>query len=88
MSPDGPIPADFVIRNAWIVTMDATRQIWRDGALAVAGDRIVAVGPTDEVLASVAAREVIDGSRYVLTPGLVNCHVHITGEPITRLCAR
>lgn len=84
MSLDGPIPADLVIRNAWIVTMDATRQIWRDGALAVAGDRIVAVGPTAEVLASVAARQVIDGSRFVLTPGLVNCHVHITGEPITR----
>ncbi|WP_062785478.1 amidohydrolase family protein [Novosphingobium capsulatum] len=86
MSPDGdgPIAADFVIRNAWIVTMDAARQIWRDGALAVAGDRIVAVGPTAQVMAQVTARDVIDGSRFVLTPGLVNCHVHITGEPITR----
>lgn len=79
-----PLVADFVIRDAWIVSMDAERNIWRNGALAVAGDRIVAVGPTDTVMAAVAAATVIDGSRFVLTPGFVNGHVHITGEPITR----
>jgi 5-methylthioadenosine/S-adenosylhomocysteine deaminase len=79
-----PVPVDLLIRNAWIVTMDAGRRIFRDGALAVVGDRIHAVGPSAEVEAMVRAREVIDGSRFVLTPGFVNCHVHITGEPITR----
>jgi cytosine/adenosine deaminase-related metal-dependent hydrolase len=83
MSPDGPIPADFVIRNAWIVTMDATRQIWRDGALAVAGTASLRSARRTKCWPALP-REVIDGSRYVLTPGLVNCHVHITGEPITR----
>jgi cytosine/adenosine deaminase-related metal-dependent hydrolase len=75
---------DLLIRHAWIVTMDAERRIYRDGALTVVGDRIHAVGPSAEVEAMVSAREVIDGSRFVLTPGFVNCHVHITGEPITR----
>lgn len=78
------IAADVLIRHAWIVSMDAERRIWRDGALAIAGSRIVAVGPDAEVAAQVTAREVIDGSRFVLTPGFVNGHVHITGEPITR----
>ncbi|MGC4024119.1 MAG: hypothetical protein QM744_02500 [Mesorhizobium sp.] len=33
----------------------------------------------------VAAREVIDGrTASCVTPGFVNGHVHITGEPITR----
>ena len=77
-------PVDLLIRNAWIVTMDETRRIYRDGALAVIGDRIHAVGPSAQIEAAVSAREVIDGSRFVLTPGFVNCHVHITGEPITR----
>lgn len=85
-SPDGlgSVRADLLIRNAWIVTMDDERRIYRDGGLAIAGDRIVAVGPSDVVERAVVARETIDGRRFVLTPGFVNCHVHITGEPITR----
>jgi cytosine/adenosine deaminase-related metal-dependent hydrolase len=78
------VPVDLLIRNAWIVTMDVERRIYRDGALAVIGDRIHAVGPSAEVEAMVSAREVIDGTRFVLTPGFVNCHVHVTGEPLTR----
>jgi len=79
------IVADLLITHSWVVTMDADRRIFRDGALAIAGDRIVAVGPSDLVEQSVAARDIIDGrDRFVITPGLVNCHVHITGEPITR----
>lgn len=79
------LPVDLLIRNAWIVTMDAERRIFRDGAIAVAGDRIAAVGPSVEVEAQVAARETIDArDRFVVTPGFVNCHIHITGEPITR----
>ncbi|WP_148649514.1 amidohydrolase family protein [Novosphingobium barchaimii] len=82
--PSDPVPVDLLIRGAWIVTMDAERRIYRDGALAVIGDRIHAVGPTAEIEAAVSPREVIDGSRFVLTPGFVNCHVHTTGEPLTR----
>ncbi len=81
----GMIAADLLVTHSWVVTMDADRRIFRDGALAIAGDRIVAVGPSDLVEQSVVAREVIDGrDRFVVTPGMVNCHVHITGEPITR----
>lgn len=75
---------DLLIHSAWIVTMDAERRIYRDGTIAILNDRIHAVGPTAEVQAKVTARETIDGSRFVLTPGFVNCHIHVTGEPITR----
>lgn len=85
MEAGAPIIADLMVRRAWIVTMDAQRRIYRDGAIAIAGDRIVAIGPSDEVERAVSAGEVIDGhDRFVVTPGFVNCHVHITGEPITR----
>lgn len=81
----GMIAADLMVTHSWVVTMDAERRIYRDGALAIAGDRIVAVGPTETLERSVAARETIDGrDRFVVTPGFVNCHIHITGEPITR----
>ena len=84
MTVPQPTPVDLLIRGGWVVTMDAERRIYRDGAVAVIGDRIHAVGPSAEVAAAVLPRETIDGSRFVLTPGFVNCHVHITGEPITR----
>ena len=84
MPPISPTPVDLLIRHAWIVTMDGERRIYRDGAIAVVGDRIHAVGPDRDIAAAVTPRETIDGCRFVVTPGFVNCHVHITGEPITR----
>ena len=84
MTDATPVPVDLLIRNAWIVTMDGTRRIFRDGAIAVRGDRIHAVGPSAEIAAAVVAAETIDGSRFVVTPGYINAHIHVTGEPITR----
>jgi cytosine/adenosine deaminase-related metal-dependent hydrolase len=69
--------ADTLITSATVITVDAERRVIRDGAVAIAGDTIVAVGKSAD-LAGIDAREVIDGSRFVLTPGFVNCHVHIT----------
>ncbi|MGC6400278.1 amidohydrolase family protein [Sphingomonas sp. FW199] len=80
-----PARADLLIKHCWIVTMNGDREVFRDGAIAIRDDRIVAVGQSDTVERAVAAGEVIDGSnRFVITPGFVNCHIHITGEPITR----
>jgi cytosine/adenosine deaminase-related metal-dependent hydrolase len=69
--------ADTLITGATIITMDDERRVIRDGAVAFAGDTILAVSPSAE-LAGIDARDVIDGRRLVLTPGFVNCHVHIT----------
>ncbi|MEE4450655.1 amidohydrolase family protein [Novosphingobium resinovorum] len=69
--------ADTLITGATLVTMDARRRVIRDGAVAFAGDTIVAVGKAAE-LAGIDARTVIDGSRFLLTPGFVNAHVHVT----------
>jgi cytosine/adenosine deaminase-related metal-dependent hydrolase len=75
---------DTLIEHAIVVTMDAGRRVLRDGAVAVRGTDIVDVGPADEVSARYEAGERIDGRRFVVTPGLVNTHIHITGEPLTR----
>ncbi|EIZ81021.1 S-adenosylhomocysteine deaminase [Novosphingobium sp. Rr 2-17] len=69
--------ADTLITGATVITMDAQRRVIRDGAVAFAGDTIVAVGKSAD-LAGIDAREVIDGSGFVLTPGFINCHVHVT----------
>ncbi|KQM20642.1 amidohydrolase family protein [Novosphingobium sp. Leaf2] len=69
--------ADTLITGATVITMDSQRRVIRDGAVAIAGDAIVAVGKSAE-LAGIVARDVVDGRGWVLTPGFINCHVHIT----------
>ncbi|MBO0729618.1 MAG: amidohydrolase family protein [Acidimicrobiaceae bacterium] len=64
--------------------MNGAREVLMDGAVAVSAGRITAVGPTPEVERLVVADERIDGAPFVVTPGLVNTHIHITGEPLTR----
>ncbi len=84
MTTEGPLPVDFLIAGATLVTMDSRRRVIKDGALAIKADRIVAVGKTSELSAAYEAKTKIDGRRFVVTPGLVNSHIHITGEPLTR----
>ena len=48
-----------------------------DGAVAVKDGKIVAVGPTDELLARYAARTIVDATGKVVTPGFVDAHTHV-----------
>ena len=70
----------IVIANATIVTGNAARTILYDGALAVDGDAIAAVGPTEEVLALYPRAEVVQGKGKAIFPGLINCHAHLTAN--------
>ena len=40
---------DWIFRPRWVVTMDACRRVIENGAVAVQGDRIVAVGTRAEI---------------------------------------
>ena len=82
--PPAPIVVDWLIRDATIVTMDAERRILTHASIAVCGDRISHVGKATEIEPLVMPRAVVDGRRFVVTPGFVNGHIHVTGEPITR----
>lgn len=85
---ESPIRADLMISGATLITMNDTRQVIEDGALAIAGDRLVAVGKREALARSVQAGTVLDGRRFVVTPGFVDAHIHITGDPLTRGFAR
>ena len=88
MASESPIAADLLIAGGTLLTMNAERHVIRDGALAVCDDRIVAVGKREAVAREVQAKETIRGERFVITPGFVDGHIHITGDPITRGFAR
>ena len=79
-----PDNVDVLIKGWHVVTMNATRDIIRDGAVAIRGSDIVAVGKTEDLQKKYTASETIGGDRFVVTPGMVNSHIHVTGEPLTR----
>jgi len=56
---------------------------WGPATLFVEGDRIHKIGPSDEIEVPEEPRaclRVIDGQGKLLMPGMVDCHVHITGS--------
>lgn len=71
-----PRHVDLLIAGGCIVTMDPSRRIIENGAVAVDGDTIVAVGPTDEVTAAVRADRHVDISGKLMLPGLIDGHNH------------
>jgi 5-methylthioadenosine/S-adenosylhomocysteine deaminase len=64
----------IVFSHTTVVTVDAVHE---DVALAVEGDKIAAMGPTDEILRTRPTADVYDGRRKALFPGLINCHAHL-----------
>lgn len=68
--------ADTIITHGYVVTMNPQRTIYSDGAVAIEGKKIVAVGPTSEILASHKAPQTIDASGKIVLPGLIDGHNH------------
>ena len=72
-----PAPADLVLTNGKVITVDAADSIAQ--AIAVSGGRIVAVGTNDEIRRHIgAATQLIDLAGRTATPGLIDTHVHFT----------
>jgi 5-methylthioadenosine/S-adenosylhomocysteine deaminase len=57
--------------------MDAARRVLDDGAVAIKGSTIVAVGARAEISRAYLARETIDARGGLIIPGLINAHTHI-----------
>jgi hypothetical protein len=80
------INPDLIILAGTVHTMDETRGGPSAQAIAVRDGRIQAIGTRDEAR-SWGESEVIDFGGAVLTPGLVDCHVHpVMGLDMTRGC--
>ena len=66
----------LIITNGLVVTMNQDRGIIENGAVAIDGTDIVAVGPVAEVAARFRARETVDARGQIVLPGLINTHTH------------
>jgi cytosine/adenosine deaminase-related metal-dependent hydrolase len=70
------------IRAAWVAPMD--RPVIRDGGVVVAGDRILAVGPSRALAAAHPDAIGVDYGEAVILPGLINAHVHLELSDVPR----
>ena len=73
----GPRACDLLVRNGRIFTLDARRTVHAAGAVAVTGDRIVAIGPETEMLPAFRAHRVLDAGGAAVHPGYIDAHFHI-----------
>ena len=67
---------DVLFVHGIVVTMDDDSRILEDGAVAITGNRIVAVDQTSKLEHWQAARR-IDCRGQAIIPGLIDCHNHL-----------
>ena len=74
---------DLLVRNAYVVSVDAERRVFSPGAVAVRGTRVAAVGPEREVLEGLGsgwrAARTIDARGAAVHPGFIDAHNHVVG---------
>ena len=76
--------ATLLLLNGRVITVDGAERVTQ--AVAIAGDRILAVGTTAEMerLAAPGAQR-IDLKGLTVTPGLLDAHAHVSGSGADRL---
>ncbi len=73
---------DSILCGGTVVTMNDAFDLIADGAVAVRGTDIVAVGTRDAILKSYEAETIVECGECFILPGLVNAHTHV---PMTLL---
>ncbi|MGB4334996.1 MAG: amidohydrolase [Chromatiaceae bacterium] len=67
---------DTLILGGTILCLDDRMTQIPDGALAIAGDTLVAVGRQEELRGQFISQNIIDGNKTLIMPGLINSHTH------------
>ncbi len=72
-----PQSVDLLVLHAHLLTMQGEGVGYvRDGALAVRGDTLVDVGPSEALSPRYQAAETLDATGCAVLPGLVDAHMH------------
>jgi 5-methylthioadenosine/S-adenosylhomocysteine deaminase len=67
---------DAIWSARYVVTMDAQRRVIENGAIAITGDHIVAIGPRAQIDKDYQPKLRVDRTDAILAPGLINTHTH------------
>lgn len=65
---------NILIKNAYIITMNQKGEVLEKADLAIENDRIKYIGKDID---NFKADKIIDGTKKVVMPGLINCHTHM-----------
>ncbi|MGX7420366.1 amidohydrolase [Carnobacterium gallinarum] len=74
-----------LIKNVYILTMNANFSEYPEGYLLIEDELIVAVGELAELTAEIKWDQVVDGKGGILLPGMVNTHTHVGMIPFRSL---
>jgi predicted amidohydrolase YtcJ len=77
---------DVIVTGGVVITMDAARTIYNDGAVAIKADKIVAVGKASDIARRFKAATQIDAQGGLIMPGLIDAHNH-PGQYLRRVSA-
>src|SRR5262245_38886622 len=69
-------PADWIWSARYVITMDPQRRIIENGAVAIRGERIAAIGTRGEIDQRFQPKQRLDRPGGILAPGLINTHTH------------
>jgi 5-methylthioadenosine/S-adenosylhomocysteine deaminase len=72
-----PEKVDLIIQGGTVVTMDRGYRLIEQGAVAVNGQLIVAVGTAAEIAVKYTSIRTINAAGRVVMPGLINTHTHV-----------
>jgi 5-methylthioadenosine/S-adenosylhomocysteine deaminase len=66
----------MLVTGGTVVTMDAAGTVIPDGAVAINGTTIVAVGPAGEIADRYSGAQTVSARGQIILPGLINTHGH------------
>lgn len=68
---------DLIIKGEFVITQANPLELVKNGAVAVSGSRITAVGPAREIEAMYGKQaKVLTSKKALVMPGLINAHTH------------
>jgi len=75
-APGAPANDTWLVAGGTVVTMDGANRVIEDGAVAIAGSTIVAVGTRAELATRYPSARTLEAAGGIVMPGLINAHTH------------
>lgn len=70
------VNVDYIIHAEYVLPMDESLSIIKNGAIAIKDSRIVDIGKEEDIFQKYTSKNIINGNSKVIFPGLINTHTH------------